>query len=227
MADDAQQGRHGLFITFEGGEGAGKTTQIQLLKDYLGQQQNRVVITREPGGTEEAEKIRDLLVDRKSNWTPMAETLLLFAARTMHADKVIRPALKKGETVISDRFTDSTRVYQGMALGLGVEQVDRIREISIDELEPDITFIMDVKPETGRKRAQKRTVETGEGDQKYEQYETPFHDKLRQGYLNIAEKYPERCIVINAEQPIEDIHNDIIGHLKHAMQKIGALQPHD
>ena len=135
----------GLFITFEGGEGSGKTTQINRLADALTQNKHRVQTTREPGGTPEAEKIRDFLVQREGgNWSPMAEALLLFAAREMHYNAIIKPALDDGKVVICDRFTDSTRAYQGYGHGMDLDKLEQLKTITLGDLEPDITFILDV-----------------------------------------------------------------------------------
>ena len=200
----------GLFISFEGGEGSGKTTQINKLAESLTQQGCRVVTTREPGGTPEAEKIRDFIVQRAGgDWTPMAECLLLFAARTMHVEKIIRPALEKGKIVISDRFTDSTRSYQGYGRGFSLEKIEELNTLVLDGFEPDLTFILDIDPEIGLTRSERRLaseqMDIKQTEDKFERLDFDIHKAIRKGFLEIAEKEPERCHVIDATLSIEDM----------------------
>ena len=149
--------QHGKFITLEGGEGTGKTTQIQNLHSYLTRLGIDCIVTREPGGTAEAEKIRNLLVQRDGgDWDPLSEALLLFAARREHLVKKIWPAMQKGKWVISDRFVDSSRVYQGLAQGLGETVIEGLYYMIAGEFEPDLTFIMDINPEEGLRRSGKQ-----------------------------------------------------------------------
>lgn len=203
--------RKGLFITLEGGEGAGKTTQINALSDYLHKQGYDVVITREPGGTPEAEKIRDLLVQREGgNWTPEAEVLLLFAARAMHLETLIRPALQQGKIVICDRFTDSTRAYQCYGHGLPLTVVEELDRIILDHFAPDITLILDLEPAEGLARSGRRLAEVGSLEDRFENLDISFHEKLRQGFLEIARQNPGRCIIIDASQPADKVGEDII-----------------
>lgn len=200
----------GFFITFEGGEGTGKTTQIGLLAGKLRAAGREVVTTREPGGTPEAEKIRELLVQREGgDWTPMAECLLLFAGRTMHLETLIRPALEAGKVVISDRFTDSTRAYQSFGHGLPRQQIEAVKQASIGDFEPDLTFILDLPPAQGLERAGKRLAADASAEDRFERLNIGFHEKLRQGYLAIAAQDPQRCRVIDADRPIEDIAADL------------------
>lgn len=196
----------GLFITLEGGEGGGKSTQSKRLKAYLEKQGREVVLTREPGGTPEAEKIRTLIVDRQGgNWSPVAECLLLFAARAMHVRDCIAPALAAGKVVICDRFTDSTRAYQGYAGGIALSVIEAIKQTAIGALEPDITFILDLPAQTGLARTHTRTTT----EDRFEGKALAFHEALRQGFLDIAAKNPSRCHVIDATQPIDDVFNQI------------------
>lgn len=195
---------NGYFITFEGGEGSGKTTQIKTLSNKLEQSGYEVVITREPGGTAAAEKIRDLLVlSDAENWTPMAECLLLFAARNMHFETLIKPALLEGKVVISDRFTDSTRAYQSYGLGVSMADVENIKQAAIGSFEPDLTFIMDIPAEIGLKRSKKRLSDVQSQEDKYENLDLEFHEKLRDGYIDIAKTYEKRCKIINADRTLE------------------------
>lgn len=197
----------GLFITFEGGEGAGKTTQIKRLAAALG---DGCITTREPGGTPEADALRDVFVThRGQDWPPQALLLLMFSARALHTERVIKPSLEKNIHVICDRYTDSTRVYQGYAGGHPLDEIEKVREIAIGHLEPDLTFILDIAPEEGLRRAGKRG---GDADT-FESKDLTFHEKLRQGYLEIARKMPARCVVIDAAQDEETIAAQILAEV--------------
>ncbi len=188
-----------MFITFEGGEGAGKSTQIQKLADHLTSLGKDVIVTREPGGTPDAEKIRDLLVSKHTaNWDPVTDVLLLFAARKIHMQELILPSLRTGKIVLCDRFTDSTRVYQGDGLGVSPDVIESIKTTSIGAFEPDLTLVFDISPEQGLTRAHKRADETGEGDHKYEGFDMDFHWRLYNGYMELLSKYPERCRRVDA-----------------------------
>lgn len=204
----------GLFITFEGGEGAGKTTQIKKLAGYLQSKNKKVVITREPGGTPEAEKIRDLLVQRDGgNWSPEAEVLLLYTARQMHAQDLIKPALKQGKIVVSDRFADSTRAYQSYGHGLPLEYVNNIHAFVLGNMEPDITFLLDIPVEEGLKRSkghlQKSKDEREQTEDRFEGLDISFHKKLREGFLELAKANPERFVVLDATRDIDTLQETI------------------
>ncbi len=193
----------GLFITFEGGEGAGKTTQIKRLAAAL---EGNVILTREPGGTPEAEAIRNTFFQNNGqNWPPEALVLLMFSARVLHTENLIRPALEKGQTVLCDRYTDSTRVYQGYAGNLSLEKIEQVKTLSIGEFEPDLTFIMDIDPEQGLKRADIRAGETT-----FEAKDLAFHQKIREGFLTIGRANPERCVIIDASQDADTIAAQIL-----------------
>jgi dTMP kinase len=204
----------GLFISFEGGEGGGKTTQINRLAEILTAAGHKVITTREPGGTPESEKIRDFIVQRKGgDWSPMAECLLLFAARTMLVDKVIKPALSDGKVVISDRFTDSTRAYQGYGRGFDLAQIEQLNDIVLSGFAPDLTFVLDIDPETGLERSGRRlaaeALDVQQTEDKFERLGTDFHAKIRQGFLDIANKAPERCHVIESAQSVDEMADAI------------------
>ncbi len=200
----------GFFITLEGGEGTGKSTQIKLLADLLAAKGHEIVTTREPGGTPEAEKIRDLLVHRDGgDWTPVAESLLFFAARNMHIEKRIKPEMNAGKVVISDRFTDSTRAYQSYGHTIEPDFIESLVQLTIGGFEPDLTFILDLEVKTGLARAGKRLDQDNSGEDRFEQLDTGFHERLRQGFLEIAARYPERCVVIDANRSIDDIAAEI------------------
>ncbi|MBI2234842.1 MAG: dTMP kinase [Micavibrio aeruginosavorus] len=200
----------GFFITLEGGEGSGKTTQIKRLADALKAAGREVVITREPGGTPEAEKIRDLLVRRDGgDWTPLTECLLLFAARVMHVEKLIKPALAAGKVVISDRFADSTRAYQSYGHGLPLQTVESLNALSLGTFQPDLTFILDMDVEEGLARSGKRLAAACSAEDKFESLDLDFHRRLRHGYLEIAKTNPARCVVIDAGRGMDDVAHDL------------------
>lgn len=194
----------GVFITFEGGEGAGKTTQINLLSDALKDLGHTVLMTREPGGTKEAEAIRNLLVQREGgDWDPISETLLLYAARVMHVNQVIEPALSQGHIVICDRFSDSTMAYQGYGRGADINVIQSIEEQSINNFKPDLTILLDIDVKTGLSRSHARlATEQGseQTEDRFERMDVDFHERLRQGFLSIAKAQNKRVIVFDADQ---------------------------
>lgn len=197
-----QTHKKGLFVSFEGGEGAGKSTQILALVQALRSRGMAVVETREPGGTPAAEALRDVFIHNKGHeWPPAALLLLMFSARVLHVETLIKPALDRGEVVVCDRFTDSSRVYQGYAGSLGIEMVETIRRAVLGDFEPDLTFILDVDPAVGLARSARR----GSGTDTFEDKDLSFHQRLRDGYRTIAAANPDRCVLIDATMPIEDI----------------------
>ena len=198
--------QRGLFITLEGGEGTGKTTQIKRLAEALRAMGREVVTTREPGGTPEAEKIRSLLVNRDGgNWTPMAECLLLFAGRQMHVETLIRPAMERGAIVISDRFADSTRAYQGYGHGLDQKVIEDMNTLALGVFKPDLTFVFDIPVKEGLERAGHRLAAEDSAEDRFEKLDIAFHERMRQGYLEIAKREPKRCVVIDAAQDMDAI----------------------
>ncbi len=200
----------GLFITLEGGEGSGKSTQIRRLSTALTDAGHQVVITREPGGTPEAEKIRNLLVQRDGGaWTPITECLLLFAARVMHVETLIKPALAAGKIVISDRFTDSTRAYQAFGHGLDLKIIEDMNTLTLGDFKPDMTFILDVDVAVGLARAGNRLTRDASSEDRYEQIGGGFHERLRQGYLTIAANEPERCHVMDASGSLDEVSEEL------------------
>ncbi len=205
-----------VFITLSGIEGAGKTTQIRTISDYLTQQGIPCQITREPGGTPIGQKIRRILLDpANSALTAKAELLLYAADRAQHVDTVIRPALARGEAVLCDRFADCTTVFQGAARGLPVALIEQIHAIVLEDLKPDITFLLDLPAETGLARAVK-AIENGErhtDESRFEKERLDFHEKVRAGYLAIARREPDRFRVIDASQPTERVADAIRQHL--------------
>jgi dTMP kinase len=194
--------KSGRFITFEGGEGAGKSTQVRLLAAALESRGVAVISTREPGGSPGAEDIRKLLVQGEpGRWDPLVETFLMFAARADHVTQTVHPALAHGTTVICDRFTDSTYAYQGAGRGLPRETIRRIEAIAIPDAKPDLTVILDLPAETGLRRAAARHS----GDTRFERFDLDFHERLREAFREIARHHPERCALIDATAPIDEV----------------------
>jgi len=192
----------GRFVTLEGGEGAGKSTQLGLLADSLRATGADVLTTREPGGAPGAEAIRRLLVDGAvGRWDAVSEALLHFAARRNHLVDTVWPALDAGRWVLSDRFADSTMAYQGVGQGLGRPAVEALYELAVGNFAPDLTLILDVSVEIGLDRAAGRAG----GEDRYERMGTEFHQRLRQAFLDIAEREPERCAVVDAGAPMEEV----------------------
>jgi dTMP kinase len=196
----------GRFITFEGGEGAGKSTHVRLLAATLRATGLGVVETREPGGSPGAEEIRQLLIHGEvGRWDAMTETLLHFAARRDHVGRVIRPALKKGEWVLSDRFADSTMAYQGYGHGLGRRPIEQLYQLTVGDLAPDLTVILDLPVEEGLRRAEARR----DGGSRYERMDRAFHERLRAGFLEIAEREPGRCLVVDARPSVDAVEQAV------------------
>ncbi|WP_176085883.1 dTMP kinase [Martelella sp. HB161492] len=188
--------KRGLFITFEGGEGVGKSTQIRLLRDRLVTLGHDVVVTREPGGSDGGEAVRHVLLSGAAEPFGVAMEVMLFAAaRNDHVEEVIRPGLERGAMVLCDRFMDSSRVYQGATGGLEPAFVANIERIAIDHVQPDCTLILDLDAATGLSRAQTRA---GGAADRFEKEDVAVHEARRQAYLMIAATEPERCVVIDA-----------------------------
>ncbi|MEC7628668.1 MAG: dTMP kinase [Pseudomonadota bacterium] len=199
----------GRFITIEGGEGAGKSTQIQVVKDYLLTRGNDVVATREPGGTSEGQEIRNLLVSGdKDKWSPLSETLLILADRAAHLERVIRPSLAEGKYVVCDRFFDSTKAYQGVAGGLGLDVIHNLQQPVLGTTLPDVTFLLDIDPEKGLRRAQVRG-----GELRFESKTLAYHHTLRNAFLDFAAQEPDRIFVIDADRDVEAVSADILAVL--------------
>ena len=208
----------GFFITLEGGEGAGKSTQARLLGEALQAGGHEVVLTREPGGAAGAEAIRELLVTGEpGRWTPLAEALLFAAAREEHLRTTIRPALERGAIVISDRFCDSTRAYQGAAGGVAPEVIDALEEWVVGPVRPDLTIILDLDPATGLARAHER----GGGADRFERHDLDFHARLRAAFKDIAARESERCRIVDAGRNAEIVAEEIGGLVVSALASRG------
>ena len=194
----------GKFITIEGTEGVGKTTNIQFIQNWLESKQLAYLCTREPGGTPLAEQIRELLLaPREELVCDTAELLLMFAGRAQHLNQVIEPALTEGAWVLCDRFTDATYAYQGAGRGMGTSLIAELELIVQGSLRPDLTLILDIPVELGLKRASERS-----DPDRFEQEKTEFFDLVRNGYLDIARKHTDRCVVIDASQPLELVQRE-------------------
>lgn len=205
----------GLFITFEGPEGSGKTTQTALLKEALQRLGYRIVCTREPGGTRIGEQIRAILHDQaNTELVPETEILLYSAARAQHVAEVIRPALSAGEIVISDRYAESTYAYQGYGRGLNLAALDQITRFATGDLQPDLVIYLDLDVNKGLDRKRKDRAE-GKGEwNRMDDQSLAFYRRVRDGYLAMAEQEPHRWLVINAEQPVNEIHAIIAGKIE-------------
>lgn len=198
------------FITFEGGEGTGKTTQSLILYQALLKLGIDVILYREPGGTKGSEEIRHLILNgNKDRWSPKAEALLMSASRAELVYKRIIPHLKDNTWVICDRFTDSTLAYQGFGHDLGYEAIDKLNKFTVGSLEPDLTFIFQLSPELGLAR----TAVRKSGEDRYEHFELDFHLKVEKGYREILKRNPHRCVAINAFLDIDTISQNIFAEV--------------
>ncbi len=205
--------KKGYFITFEGGEGTGKSTQIKLLEDYLKGKGEDIIITKEPGGTEVGLEIRKLLVcGDKDKFDATAEALLYFADRHIHLSKKIWPAMEKGCVVMSDRFADSTFAYQyyGYNKRVSKETLQQLYQIAVGDFKPDLTIILDIDPKIGLERSFNKAKSMEVKELRFEGREFEFHQNLRNGFLEIAKEEPNRCVVLDANKTIEELHKDIV-----------------
>ncbi len=195
------------FITFEGGEGAGKSTHARQLSDALAKRGIASVVTREPGGSEGAEQIRKLLVEGEPRrWDPLVETLLLFAARADHIGNTIKPALADGRWVICDRFTDSTFAYQGAGRGVSEADIGRIDHLIATGFRPDLTIILDVPVD----KAMTRIGSRAHAEDRFEKFDIAFHERLRSYFRELARREPERCVLIDSSAPPEAVSANIL-----------------
>ena len=212
----------GLFITFEGGEGSGKTTQIQQLKNWIESNMDPVnlCLTREPGGTIEAESIRALLLNgAASKWQPATEAMMMSASRHENVIHVIKPALARGDIVICDRFIDSTHVYQGYVGGVDNAVLDGLDRLSCEGLVPDLTLLLDIDSNEGLAR----TVQRGNAESRFESKGTAFHQKVRHGFVERAKKYPDRIAKIDAARPADTVTMDVIDAVRDLLVVKGMI----
>lgn len=199
--------KRGLFITFEGADGCGKTTQLNLLKEYFTDNGYEVVVTREPGAKGLGEKLRDILLNYDGEVSDRCESFLFLADRAQHIDTIVKPALEQGKIILCDRHTDSTVAYQGYGRGLDIEQINKLNNIATDGLKPDLTFVFDVDVETSMARV------GGEKD-RMESSGNDFFNKVRNGYLEIAKCEPQRVKVIDAKLPIDKVFEQVLSVFK-------------
>lgn len=193
----------GRFITFEGGEGSGKSTQLRRLSASLEKRGIAHIVTREPGGSPGAEDIRELVLKGDpARWDPLTEALLFYAARADHTERTIKPALAKGQWVICDRYSDSSYAYQGGGRGLARETVRRIEAIAINDFKPDLTLILDMPVEIGLKRSLDRH---GNTETRFEEMDVSLHERMRKTFLDIAKRASDRCVVIDANRDIDSV----------------------
>ena len=201
----------GKFITLEGGDGTGKSTQARMLEDYLKAQNVDVLLTREPGGAPGADEIRELLLTGDPDrWDVIGETLLFYASRRNHLRLTVWPAMENGKWVISDRFADSTMAYQGYGNQLGVDPVQKIHDVAVGDFAPDLTFILDIDVKKGLARTHGRL----HNEDRFEKMDISVHERMRQGFFEIAKQNKDRCVIINADQSIESVQNDMRAVLK-------------
>ncbi len=205
----------GKLISFEGGEGSGKSTQAKLLFQHLQKNNIPSILTREPGGTDSAEKIRNILVTGTlDNLDKISEVLLHYAARNEHLKKKILPALQAGKIVVTDRFYDSTIAYQGYGHQVDLKIIDTVHKIVVGDFKPDLTFIFDIAAEKGLERSERRHLQEDSNENRYENMDFDFHKRLRDGFLAIAKAEKQRCVVLNAEEDIDTLHKTVIETLK-------------
>jgi len=229
----ARKHASGVFISFEGGDGAGKSTQIAMLADALREAGRDVVVTREPGGAPGAEAIRKLLVEGAADrWSPMAEALLMYAARADHLQRTILPALEAGAVVLTDRFADSTMAYQGLAGALGAAAVERLHGLVVGTNDPDLTLILDLPPEEGLARAGARpgggTESDGSGagaESRFENKGAAYQGAVRAAFLKIAADNPDRCAVIDASGPAGEVAARIRAAVRARLPSLGPASP--
>jgi len=213
----------GLFISFEGGEGAGKSTQIRILAETLRSRGLEVVVTREPGGSPGAEAIRHVLLSGAAEaFGVRMEAMLFAAARNDHVEEVIRPALESGAVVLCDRFLDSSRVYQGTTGNLETDFIETLQRIAVDGTMPDLTLIFDIPAVDGLARARKR-ADDGATPDRFEKEELETHEKRREAYLDIALNEPRRCRIVDAKQPQERVTEDVLSMVEPLLERFDHL----
>ena len=193
----------GLFITFEGPDGCGKTTQMKLLAEYFTKNGKEVVLTREPGGKGLGEKVREILLNYDGEVSDRCESFLFLADRAQNIDIIVNPAVKSGKIVLCDRHIDSTVAYQGYGRGLDIERINMLNNLATNGKKPDLTFVFDVDVETSMKRV-------GKEKDRMESAGVEFHNRVRQGYLELAKQEPQRIKVIDATKSIEEIHKKVV-----------------
>lgn len=195
--------KNGLFITFEGADGCGKTTQMSMLADYLKSKGYNVVLTREPGAKGLGEKVREILLNYDGEVSDRCESFLFLADRAQNIDIIVEPAVKEGKIVLCDRHIDSTVAYQGYGRGLNIERINMLNNLATNGRKPDLTFVFDIDVETSMKRV-------GKEKDRMESAGIEFHNRVRNGYLELAKQEPNRIKVIDASKSIEEIHEKVV-----------------
>ncbi len=206
-------GLKGNFITFEGGEGTGKSTQIKLLAEYLEQKGLPIITTKEPGGTEIGQELRRILVTGdKDKMDAVAEALLYYADRRIHMTKKVWPAMEEGKWVLSDRFADSTVAYQyyGYNKRVPFQTLENLYKLTVGDFKPNLTILLDIDPKIGLARSLDKAGHMAVKETRHESRDFTFHENLRNGYLEMAQREPERFVVLNADKSIEDLHQEIV-----------------
>jgi dTMP kinase len=212
-----------IFITFEGIEGSGKTTQIQMLSNHLDEQGFEHLLTREPGGTVIGDHIRRLVLNPAHNdMTPTCELLLYTAARAQHVEQVIRPALEQGRVVLCDRFRDATLAYQGYARGLSLDVIRHLHQIDVLSLQPTLTVLFDIEAKAALERARSRDHTRSEDETRFEQEDLAFHERVRAGYLELARQEPRRFTVIDARGTVSEVHPRVLAAIQRFLPTRGA-----
>jgi dTMP kinase len=209
----------GLFITLEGVEGSGKTTQAAILGDALRREGRRVMVTHEPGGTRAGESIRSIFLDPAVSLDVAAELLLVLADRAQHVREKLRPAVAAGEIAISDRYSDSTIAYQGYGRGFDLKLLGDLNRLASDSMRPDLTMVLDLQIETGLERTRARVKGATRGPDRFEGEAHEFHRRVRQGFLDIARAEPDRVIVIDGARPLEMVTADIMNSVSRLIKQ--------
>jgi len=215
--------RNSRFVTFEGVEGSGKTTQIQMLSNHLEERGIDHLLTREPGGTPIGDQIRSLVLDpRNAAMTPICELLLYASARAQHIEQVIRPALLSGRLVLCDRFKDATMAYQGSGRGIRLDLIDALHGLETLSLQPDMTVLFDIEEDTALNRARARDHSRSKDETRFEQESLAFHKRVRHGYLEMARQEPGRFVVVDARGTVEQVHRRVIEAMDRFLTTRGA-----
>jgi len=205
--------KRGLFITFEGADGCGKTTQLNLLRDYLTQKGYDVLVTREPGAKGLGEKVREILLNYDGVVSDRCESFLFLADRAQHIDVIVKPAIDEGKIVLCDRHTDSTVAYQGYGRGLDIDEINRLNTLATNGLKPDLTFVFDVDIETSMSRV-------GNVKDRMESAGVDFFNRVRNGYLELAKLEPNRIKVIDATKSIDEVHQDVVISVENVINRL-------
>jgi len=203
--------KHGRFLSFEGIEGCGKTTQIAILSEYLSKRSIPFTVTREPGGTAVGEAIRKILLNSETiHLTAASELLLFYASRSQNIAEKILPSLDRGEVVICDRFYHASMAYQGYGRGIPMDFINKLTDLVCGDHRPEITLLLDIAPEIGLSRARARNEQKASNEGRFEEEDVAFYSKIRKGYLELAKNDPKRVKLIPADRSIEEIHNDVV-----------------